>query len=236
MKTERFAVKLHRLFVHTVKSLLHYTTSVYIRFPDVHRGQPTELTDRPTFTPIPENHVTSNTTTMRTTLALSMALAANTAAAAATGKAEGFAAGVTGGGDAPDVFPKTTDELIAYLGDDEPRNIVIEGEMNFLGTEGTATESGCAPWGTGATCQTAINHGDWCNREQPDAPKVASITYDKAGVSGIPVKSNKSLVGRGNAVIRGKGLRMSDGVENIILQNFAITELSEYPPRQVSEH
>lgn len=176
---------------------------------------------------------------MYAALALCVALTAYfpSASAAATGKAEGFAAGVTGGGNAPEVTPQTTDELIKYLGDSEPRNIILTKEFNFIGTEGSATEAGCSPWGTGAGCQQAINHGDWCNREQPNAPKVASITYDKAGVSGIPIKSNKSLIGKGSAgVIRGKGIRISGGVENIIIQNVHITELSkwEWPAMQVS--
>jgi pectin lyase len=36
---------------------------------------------------------------------------------------------------------------------------------------------------------------------------------------GITVNSNKSLVGQGNkGVIKGKGLRMANGVKNIIIQ------------------
>ncbi|KAI9162828.1 Pectin lyase 1 [Paramyrothecium foliicola] len=166
---------------------------------------------------------------MRSAFAISAALAACVpyVSAAATGEAEGFAAGVTGGGSAPDVFPTSTDELIEYLGDSEPRNIVLTKEFDFIGTEGSATETGCAPWGTGTGCQLAINHGDWCNREQPDAPKVDSITYDKAGITGITVGSNKSLVGKGSSgVIRGKGLRIRGGVSNIIIQNVHITELN----------
>lgn len=169
---------------------------------------------------------------MRATLALSMALAAHmqAAAAAATGKAEGFAAGVTGGGDAPEVTPETIEELIGYLGDAEPRNIVLTKEFNFIGTEGKGNDSGCAPWGTGAGCQTAISlANDWCSREQPDAPKIASISYDKAGITPIEIKSNKSLIGKGaTAGLRGKGIRMSDGVENIIIQNLAIYDLSMF--------
>lgn len=59
-----------------------------------------------------------------------------------------------------------------------------------------------------------------------DQPKV-SVTYDKAGISGINVGSNKSIVGEGDkGVIRGKGLRVANGAKNIIIQNVHITELN----------
>ncbi len=46
-----------------------------------------------------------------------------------------------------------------------------------------------------------------------------SVTYDKAGVSGINVGSNKSIIGVGTkGVIRGKGLRMANGAKNVIIQ------------------
>ncbi|ORY67014.1 pectin lyase fold/virulence factor [Pseudomassariella vexata] len=142
-----------------------------------------------------------------------------------SGSAEGFAAGVTGGGDATAVYPTTTDELVSYLGDDEPRVIVLNQEFDFTGT--TATASGCAPWGTASACQIAINKDDWCTNYQPDAPTVSSITYDEAGMSGIDVASDKTLIGDGTSgVIKGKGLRMANGVSNIIIQNIHVTEIN----------
>jgi pectin lyase len=42
---------------------------------------------------------------------------------------------------------------------------------------------------------------------------------DNAGVLGITVKSNKSLLGSGSSgVIKGKGLRVVSGASNIIIQ------------------
>jgi pectate lyase len=42
---------------------------------------------------------------------------------------------------------------------------------------------------------------------------------DNAGVLGITVKSNKSLIGQGSkGVIKGKGIRMVSGAKNIIVQ------------------
>ncbi|KAL4745654.1 pectin lyase B [Aspergillus terricola var. indicus] len=155
-----------------------------------------------------------------------LAAAAGTSAAGVTGSAEGFAKGVTGGGSATPVYPSTTAELVSYLGDSSARVIILTKTFDFTGTEGTTTETGCAPWGTASACQLAINKNDWCTNYQPNAPSV-SVTYDNAGVLGITVKSNKSLVGQGSSgVIKGKGLRIVSGASNIIIQNIAITDLN----------
>lgn len=42
---------------------------------------------------------------------------------------------------------------------------------------------------------------------------------------GITVGSNKSLVGKSGATIKGKGLRLV-GSSNVILQNFAVTDIN----------
>lgn len=50
---------------------------------------------------------------------------------------------------------------------------------------------------------------------------------DNAGILGITVKSNKSLIGSGSSgVIKGKGLRIVSGASNIIIQNIAITDIN----------
>lgn len=54
-----------------------------------------------------------------------------------------------------------------------------------------------------------------------------SIKYDKAGVLGMTVTSNKSLIGQGSkGVIKGKGIRMVSNVKNIIIQNVRFTEIN----------
>lgn len=144
-----------------------------------------------------------------------------------TGKPEGFGSSVTGGGDTTAVYPTTNDELVSYLGDSSPRVIVLTKTFDFTGTEGTTTSSGCAPWGTGSGCQTAIDKDEWCENYESDAPKVSSITYDAAGTLGITVASDKSLVGEGsNGIIKGKGLRIVNGAENVILQNIQISDIN----------
>ncbi|KAG9818521.1 polysaccharide lyase family 1 protein, partial [Aureobasidium melanogenum] len=114
-------------------------------------------------------------------------------------------------------------------GDSQPRVIVLTKTFDFRGTEGTTSAKGCSPWGTGSLCQQAIDKDGWCENYESSAPKVSSITYDKAGMIGITVNSNKSLVGQGNkGVIKGKGLRMANGVKNIIIQNIAITDINPH--------
>ncbi|KEY71794.1 hypothetical protein S7711_06546 [Stachybotrys chartarum IBT 7711] len=147
-------------------------------------------------------------------------------AAAVKGSAEGFAKGVTGGGSASAVYPTTTAQLVSYLGDSSARNIYLDRTFDFTGSEGTASETGCAPYGTASGCQTAINKNDWCTNYQPNSPKV-NVKYDKAAILGITVKSNKSIIGVGSAgVIKGKGLRIVSGAKNVIIQNIHITNLN----------
>ncbi|KAH0347032.1 polysaccharide lyase family 1 protein, partial [Aureobasidium melanogenum] len=158
-----------------------------------------------------------------------VAFASTVSAAGVTGAAEGFAKGVTGGGSAAAVYPSTTAELVSYLGDSQPRVIILTKTFDFRGTEGTTSAKGCSPWGTGSLCQQAIDKDGWCENYESSAPKVSSITYDKAGMIGITVNSNKSLVGQGNkGIIKGKGLRMANGVKNVIIQNIAITDINPH--------
>lgn len=163
---------------------------------------------------------------MRVSIVSALVALAHTAAAV-TGAAEGFAKGVTGGGSGKTVTPTTNAELVSYLTSSEKLNIVLTRTFDFTGADGTASETGCAPWGTGSTCQLAINKDKWCDNYQPNAKKVA-VKYSKAGLQPIQVKSNKSIVGQGSkGIIRGKGLRLSGGVTNIIIQNIKIEELSK---------
>ncbi|KAF2627998.1 polysaccharide lyase family 1 protein [Macroventuria anomochaeta] len=150
---------------------------------------------------------------------------------AVIGKPEGFASGTTGGGSATCAIPSSVAELKTWLTDSTARCIVLDKEYNFKGTEGTTTETGCRP--ASNTCpgnggQDAINKASWCTNGNAGAGATSiSVTYDTAGVSGINVGSNKSIIGVGSkGVIRGKGLRFANGVKNIIVQNIHLTELN----------
>ncbi|KAF4314477.1 putative pectin lyase a precursor protein [Botryosphaeria dothidea] len=159
------------------------------------------------------------------------ALAHQAAAAGVVGSAEGFAKGVTGGGSATPVYPSTIAELTNYLADDTARVIILNKEFNYLGSEGTVSEKGCRPASNkcpGNGGQDAINHASWCDNGNAGTGSTSiTVKYDKAGVSGLTVGSNKSIVGVGSkGVIRGKGLRLANGAKNVIIQNIHITELN----------
>ncbi|CAI0648296.1 unnamed protein product [Colletotrichum noveboracense] len=153
------------------------------------------------------------------------AIAQQAAAVSVSGTPEGFAADVTGGGSATAVTPTTNDELVSYLGDSTARVIVLTKTFDFTDADGTATETGCAPWGTGSACQVAINKDDWCTNYQSSAPSV-SVSYNKAGLNPIKVGSNKSIIGSGSSgVIVGKGLRLA-GSKNVIIQNIKVENIN----------
>lgn len=153
-------------------------------------------------------------------------LASSAASQKVVGTPKGFAAGTTGGGSATPAVPSSTAQLKQWLADSTPRVIVLDKEFNFLKTAGTTTATGCRP--PSNTCpnkggQDAINGANWC---QASYPKV-SVTYDKAALTPLEVKSNKSIIGVGNkGVLRGVGLRLSGSVSNVIIQNIHITELN----------
>lgn len=139
-----------------------------------------------------------------------------------TGTPMGFAADATGGGDATPVYPTTIDELKTYLTSTDPQVIVISGTFDFKGSEGSSTVKACNTY----SCtpenggQALLNSLDGCGSNA-----MYDVTLDVAGVEGINVASDKTLIGKDNAVLYGKGLRFA-GVSNIIVQNIAITNLN----------
>lgn len=158
-------------------------------------------------------------------LAAGLAHAGSTSATySVSGSCEGFAAGVTGGGDATPVIPADIEELKALLASEEPQVIVLDKTFDFVGSEGTKTETGCAPYGTGDMCQQAIDAtGTWCSSDYSSV----EVTYDAAATAGIEVASNKTLIGVDDkGVMLGKGLRFTNGASNIIVQNIMISNLN----------
>jgi pectin lyase len=139
------------------------------------------------------------------------------------GSPVGFAKGVTGGGSATPVYPSTIDELIDYLTDSSPQNIVIGGTFDFVGSEGTTTYAACNAYECTPSegGQALLNTLGGC-----DTDALYDVIVDTAGVEGINVASDKTLVGLGtNTVLNGKGLRFA-GVSNIIVQNIEITNIN----------
>ncbi|ETN01065.1 hypothetical protein PPTG_17505 [Phytophthora nicotianae INRA-310] len=152
------------------------------------------------------------------------------------GEAPGFAVGTTGGGDATPDHPKTLEELIELLGDDQPRVVVLDKEFSFLGSEGNTTETGCRPKSNTACLaknngfkgqdvilfpgDTTLTHTGGCDQQVK-----VEITYDNANKQMMSVGSNKTLRGVGKkGVLKGKGLKLEG--DNIIIQNIHITELN----------
>lgn len=162
-----------------------------------------------------------------------------------SGSAPGFATGVTGGGNAEPVYPDTIEDLKSYLTSSEPQNIVISGTFDFGGSEGTQTHTACNTY----DC-TPENGGQAILNTLGACSGVSSyeVEIDTAAYTGIEVKSDKTLVGDGTGAIlngkstretrldigkdgtytriAGKGLRFTNGVSNIIIQNIAITNLN----------
>lgn len=143
------------------------------------------------------------------------------------GNAFGFASGTTGGGDASPAAPSSIAELKTWLSDDTPRVILIDKEFNFIGSEDTCTDCECCipdsnTCGSSGQNAIKIDGSDWCGNYPS-----TKCTYDNAGLEGLTVASDKSIVGVGSAgILRGKGLRMTNNAKNIIIQNIHIAELN----------
>ena len=141
------------------------------------------------------------------------------------GSPSGFAKRTTGGGNAPAQIPASTDQLKQWLADSTPRVILLDRTFDFTNAEGRINEQGCRP--TSNRCvdkggQDAINGANWCSG-QPPIP----VSYYKAAYRGLQVASNKTLLGKGSAgILKGKGLQITGGVSNIIIQNIHITNLN----------
>ncbi|KAJ4347957.1 uncharacterized protein N0V89_009329 [Didymosphaeria variabile] len=133
----------------------------------------------------------------------------------------GFAAGATGGGDATPVYPTNIDDLKKYLTSSDPQVIVIDGEYNFAGSEGSQTEAACNDY----SCTPDDGGQALLNTLNACASSTYNVELDKAATEGIQVQSDKTLVGKNGATLNGKGLRMV-GVSNIIVQNLKITNLN----------
>ncbi|KAL5420291.1 hypothetical protein PMIN03_000117 [Paraphaeosphaeria minitans] len=167
----------------------------------------------------------------KATLAWALSFAPSTFAAAVpvkratssvvSGAPVGFASGATGGGDATPVYPTTIADLKKYLTSKDPQVIVIDGQYNFVGSEGTQKEQACnayqcTPENGG---QALLNTVNGCTTATYD------VEIDTASYQGIQVQSHKTLVGKNGATLNGKGLRLVS-VSSIIIQNLKITNLN----------
>jgi pectin lyase len=141
-----------------------------------------------------------------------------------SGTPPGFASGTTGGGTATPVYPSTIAQLKTYLTSTSPQVIVISGTFDFAGSEGTVTKPACNPWSCTPTSgggQALLNTLGGCGTTWA----TYDVSIDAAAFNAIWIRSDKTLIGKNGATIKGKGFRLS-GVSNIIIQNIAITNLN----------
>lgn len=149
------------------------------------------------------------------------------AAQGVVGTPFGFASKATGGGNAVPAAPSDINQLKEWLSDSTPRVILIDKEFDFIGSEETCTDCECCipesnTCGTKGQNAIKTEGSDWCGKY----PTI-KCTYDNAGLRGIDVASDKSIVGVGSeGVLKGKGLRLVNGAQNVIIQNIHITNLN----------
>ncbi|KAF4041874.1 putative pectin lyase F-2 (PLF-2) [CHAIN 0] [Phytophthora infestans] len=151
-------------------------------------------------------------------------------ASSVTGTPPGFAIGTTGGGNATAVDPTTASELASYLGDNEPRVVVLNHEFDFTNTEGSTTEEECRPKNN-LDCIDKKNGYQGQDAIQPSFSKcdgaTVNVTYDKAAIIPLIIGSNKTLVGEGTkGVLNGKGIMVTGS--NVIVRNIHITNLNSH--------
>ncbi|KAH7332830.1 putative pectin lyase precursor [Rhizoctonia solani] len=106
------------------------------------------------------------------------------------------------------------------LEDTVTRNILLDKTYDFTDLEGSVTGTGCKPWTCSPNPQLAINANNWCSSSY----ETTTITYKKAGTSGIRVGSNKTILGKGTSG-KGKGLLIS-GKTNVIIQNVRFSDIN----------
>lgn len=147
-----------------------------------------------------------------------------TATSTSISEAYGFAYGTTGAGSAAPAAPKDIAELKSWLADSTPRVILIDKTFEFIGTEGTATDSGCEQCAVSAGGQDYLGTLS-CSEDGKTA--ISSISYDVAGTTPLEVASDKTILGAGSAgVLSGKGLTLPATTKNVIIQNIHITNIN----------
>ncbi|KIK63005.1 polysaccharide lyase family 1 protein [Collybiopsis luxurians FD-317 M1] len=142
----------------------------------------------------------------------------------AIGKAQGYGSSATGGGSATPQVPSSNAELVTWLSDSTPRVIQLNSIFDFTTFYGTATFTACNPWTCSPNPQSILNTiAGTCN-----GLATRSVTINAAGSQKtLKVGSNKTLLGKGNnAGIKGIGLSITGGVNNIIIQNIRITDIN----------
>ena len=122
-----------------------------------------------------------------------------------------------------------------YCLDKERRIIKVEGVIDMTGPEAEA--EGCyanadtcsLPQKPEATILVATDPKYRAELQAAHCPKKAmqKFKYRPAGVTGLLVGSNKTVIGIGaDAGLKGRGLLMTGGVSNIIIRNLSFTDIN----------
>ncbi|WP_230958456.1 polysaccharide lyase family 1 protein [Burkholderia cepacia] len=151
---------------------------------------------------------------------------------------DGFGIGTSGGAGGEVVRVSTATQLKfelcrtvnreGFCSDNLPRVIEVSGEIDYTGSEGTASKPGCdyglactAPYKTESL--VLLNEND----HHCDGKAIKEVTFDVAGDRPLVVGSNKTVLGIGaRSGIKGKGLVLR-GVKNVIVRNLTISNINQ---------
>ncbi|KAK2773107.1 pectin lyase [Colletotrichum kahawae] len=147
-----------------------------------------------------------------TLLAALVALSPSLAAAQVVGTAYGFATGVTGGDSKPGC-------LTAPACHPDRQDFQLHWQRGHRVREGMP----CQVWLQASNGGQDTIGKDSCGANESEV----DVKYDKAAKTQLTVGSNKSIVGVGSkGIIQGKGLKIPQGTQNVIIQNIHITDLN----------
>ena len=136
---------------------------------------------------------------------------------------DGFGRAVTGGVGGGIVTVSTAAELGAAVSGNAAKIIQVSGTIDFTGSEGMTSASGCYV----KQCASGSSEYILGQLGACDGKTTFDVAFDSAGVTPLAVGSNKTLIGIGaHATIKGKGLIFNSGVSNVIVRNLTITDIN----------
>ncbi|MGC4089501.1 MAG: hypothetical protein QM756_16745 [Polyangiaceae bacterium] len=138
-------------------------------------------------------------------------------------KPYGFGSAVTGGQGGTVVSVTTPAQLTAAVSGNAAKIIQISGNIDFTGSEGTASDTCCY------VQQCKSGQSEYITNAQGACSGLTtfSCSYDKAGTTPLVVGSNKTLIGVGpNATVKGKGFILPNGTSNVIIRNLTLTNIN----------
>ncbi|MBE3043457.1 hypothetical protein IMZ48_12975 [Candidatus Bathyarchaeota archaeon] len=100
---------------------------------------------------------------------------------------------------------------------------MLDKTFDFLESEGS-TDADCCSDPSTTKCPGGTSAGQLWIQDTCDNGEWEACTYWNAPKEPLAVGSDKSIVGVGDAgIMRGKGIRLSEGASNVIIQNIHFT-------------